>query len=298
MMKSRKKSSKQVIPNVEPSAPLQQQEKENDEEWQFDTLEQEIAYLRQENERLKTQLVQNRNKGPGFGEDEDEQNKGKQPEPDEKKIPDDDMSILESSFELMTPDEFSDQVQKRLPQMLKKVDEADQSNVIYFRPNDKRDQIGVIDMKNVDVWTVVDAEMHSKIEMLGGAVQQSSLFGHLTRFPEELVFADEDESALSGPFVYLHEEDIVDAVAYFVAQCVTRMPECQNLTHEEMLKKLDSTFAELREKGMFGKIWDWCNFGYSVYGWGSSAWGVYTNPWLAQLIMRGIWSVGTLVLLL
>ena len=50
---------------------------------------------------------------------------------------------------------------------------------------------------------------------------------------------------------------MIDAIANFVAQCVVRMPECRNLSHEQMLKMLDGTFSELREKGPLGQMWHW-----------------------------------------
>ena len=61
------------------------------------------------------------------------------------------------------------------------------------------------------------------------------------------------------------------------------MPECRNLSHDQMLKLLDGTFAELREKGPIGKLIQWGQMGYSAYGYGKYAWTLYTNPLVAEL---------------
>jgi len=145
-------------------------------------------------------------------------------------------------------------------------------------------------MKQKDWWTMVDVRSIQENNILNMLNDNNNINNQ-----DQLVY--NETNALDGPFVFLRETDVIEAVAFFVAQCVLRMPECQNLGHEDMMKLLDGTFAELREKGPLGRVWEWGQFIYAIYGWSSSIWGVYTNPAVARTILTALWKVGRYVIL-
>ena len=53
------------------------------------------------------------------------------------------------------------------------------------------------------------------------------------------------------------------------------MPEANRVSHEEMHTMVVGSFAELEQKGFFKKLWSWCRFFYTSYGYSSVLYNIY-----------------------
>lgn len=100
------------------------------------------------------------------------------------------------------------------------------------------------------------------------------------------------------PYQVVSDKDVLDAIAYFVAQCVVAMPEVQQLDPSKMARMLGGTFEDLREKGMISTAWGWGQFLYTTYGWGMTAYDVYREPAMAMMVVTTLWKCCKWLLLL
>jgi len=233
----------------------------------FRTVEEELAHLRKENAELRN-LVKARGdrsvsatiSGPPTAD-----------MPKETKNVTLRRRVSEKPQKPLSPFELSEKVQERLlaPGFLQKYDwKRNKDTLILDDTTEKGNEVGVVDTRQIEWWTLVQR-------------------------PESLAERDDftyshGNQLLGGPYVLLSENDVVEAVAVFVAQCVLRMPETSELSHVEMISLLDGTFAKLREKGMIRKAWDWGNFLYSAASWGATAYEIYMEPAIAQMLISSL----------
>ena len=136
---------------------------------------------------------------------------------------------------------------------------------IFVQDSDQTDRVALLDLDDEDWWTVVP-------------------------HPEELGTEIESDS-LSGSYVIIEEDDVVAAVADFVALYLTMIPAAKRLSHTQLQAMLSGTFHELREKGTFGKLWDSGKLAYATYGWVASAYSLYSNPAFALSVARALFTV-------
>merc|ERR1719499_916236 len=87
-----------------------------------------------------------------------------------------------------------------------------------------------------------------------------------------------DPDALSSMFIWIEDSDVIDAIAFCVAQSIVTMPRVRSLEHSKLQKMVDTAFYSIKHKCTLEKIYDWGKFMYSVYGWGTMAYGMATNP--------------------
>jgi len=104
-----------------------------------------------------------------------------------------------------------------------------------------------------------------------------------------------DPEALGTMFIWLDDSDVLDAVAFCVAQSIISMPRVKNLPHDKLMSMVNIAFFSIRNKCVTEKIWDWGKFMYSVYGWGAMLHGIITEPAVVVVIGE---TVCTLLLLL
>lgn len=183
----------------------------------------------------------------------------------------------------MTPYELCEQVEGRLGdhRFMSEARDAylnDKHEPVWIT-GDVWDEIGVVQPQDIGWWTVVpenpddpDIGETADYETIGPT------------------------SLLGGNYVLLHQSDVVDAVAYFVAQCVLKMPETRNAEYYELHQRLKGTFREFREKGVVGHAWDWGQFLYTTYGWTTTAVDIYRDPAMALLVLRALKRVGAILL--
>eukprot|EP01083_Nonionella_stella_P148026 467931_1 len=241
---------------------------------EFETLEDEIEFLREQNNKLKAKckfhqsqhhLLRSNLQKTGVMQ---------------MKINGQLMNVRQPQTNL-TLDELSEKVEARLPQFLRKAADS----TVYI-PSNVQNEVGIVDIEAVDWGEMLKYDTLNTNDAL-------STFNN-----NDINLEYEQTQTLGGPFIVLRESDIIDAIACFVAQCVMNIPECHNLDHEEMLLMISGTFSELKKKGPLGKMYDWGTFVYQSYGWTATAYTVYTNAAMARTVLScmvsAAWLIGVL----
>ena len=103
-----------------------------------------------------------------------------------------------------------------------------------------------------------------------------------------------------GPYVLwtLHhprpEQDVVDAVASFIAAYMLEQPESRGMSPEKLQAALALTFKELR-KGRMQSLWAWGRTLYRYGAVGYGAYGLYSNPWVARASLQALWACAKVI---
>jgi len=142
------------------------------------------------------------------------------------------------------------------------IDAGNQKTV--FVKSAKKDEVAVVDMKNVEWWTIVN--------------------------PDTLEEDDKDisyeDSELGDSFAVIQQDDVNESMANFLAVSIERHPDAKELTPAELKKVLDSTLAQAKRKGTLSQAYGWGMWLYSSYSWGSYIVRVYKEPTLVMLVLR------------
>jgi len=93
-------------------------------------------------------------------------------------------------------------------------------------------------------------------------------------------------TAVDG-FQLVDDEEMVNAISDFSAQCVRRFKGAKALDPTQMQTLLQSAFAQVEPKGTVGRIWQWGSLAYTGYGWASYGYYLYRQP----VLMRGAYSI-------
>jgi len=94
-------------------------------------------------------------------------------------------------------------------------------------------------------------------------------------------------------YVIVEKEDVIDALAAFIAGFVAAHPRASSMPPEKLQLALGAAFGELRrggDKGQVRRLWDW---GVSVYrgvSWTYGAVSAFTNPWIARLLLAAVYT--------
>jgi len=144
--------------------------------------------------------------------------------------------------------------------------------------DNEEDEVCVVDMKDMEWWTVVPSEKDKEQRLLECKV-------------------NEEDSPLDDSYVVLQEGDLVDALAEFVAVAISRHPNVRQLSPAEMKLMIDQTFDQLQEHGTIGKLYHYASLMYSTYGWGACAFKLYQDPFYVRLVATGLWQAVTWALI-
>lgn len=104
-----------------------------------------------------------------------------------------------------------------------------------------------------------------------------------------------DEASLlddTSEYVFVETEDVISAIAEFVAAYVTAHPQAAAAAPEKLQKALGVALAELRggDKSKVRRVWD---YGVGVYrgaSWTYATLTSFTNPWIARLIVCAVYT--------
>lgn len=104
-----------------------------------------------------------------------------------------------------------------------------------------------------------------------------------------------DEASLlddASEYVFVENEDVISAIADFVAAYVTAHPQGAAAAPESLQKALGLALAELRggDKSKVRRVWD---YGVGVYrgaSWTYATLTSFTNPWIARLIVCAVYT--------
>lgn len=173
---------------------------------------------------------------------------------------------LGSLIDLRSPDgteSFYEQLKKHVdsPAFLATLEE---NQAVVVGNADSNEEVGVVDLDNVEWWTLVPSP-----DKPGQNVEECSL---------------------SGPYVFVEQHDVIEAIGEFVALYMARMPAAQQLSPEDLQGLLSGTFSEFKEKGVFDNMWSWGRFLYASYGWGMTGLSLYRDPSMALYVMRALWT--------
>jgi hypothetical protein len=104
-----------------------------------------------------------------------------------------------------------------------------------------------------------------------------------------------DEASLlddTSEYVFVETEDVISAIAEFVAAYVTAHPQAAAAAPEKLQKALGVALAELRggDKSKVRRVWE---YGVGVYrgaSWTYATLTSFTNPWIARLIVCAVYT--------
>jgi len=103
-----------------------------------------------------------------------------------------------------------------------------------------------------------------------------------------------DCSELSGDYVMLSECDVVDAIADLVVRCANEIQGSTDISTESLRQRLNKSFDELHQKkGLIRKTWNWVTFLRRAGSWSTTAFQIYSDPVLAQLIATSVVTSAT-----
>lgn len=101
---------------------------------------------------------------------------------------------------------------------------------------------------------------------------------------------NEVPSSIAEPeYVVVHHEDVILAMAEFLAAYIVTLPESRNMNPEQLQGAVQQALKEMR-KGTLQKAWEWGRLVYRTAAFGYGAFAVYTNPWVAIAIMKSLFT--------
>jgi len=97
-----------------------------------------------------------------------------------------------------------------------------------------------------------------------------------------------EKDLLDGPYLLINENDVVESIAIFVAQCLFLDPEILSLSADDIRKRIDGSFQEMHKKGLVRKAWDWAFFLHFVSHWTYTAFEIFSYPGTVKLLVTSI----------
>lgn len=96
-------------------------------------------------------------------------------------------------------------------------------------------------------------------------------------------------SEQTGDYVLVERDDVVKALAAFIAEYIVSLPEANSMDPRQLQKAVALTMAELR-KGRVRRLLDWGKLLYRLGAVGYGAFSMCTNPWVAKAVLAALWS--------
>lgn len=144
------------------------------------------------------------------------------------------------------------------------------TDTIFIKHRDDQNEVGMVDLDSVDFWTVIPRAEEKTVET----------------------------ETLSGSYVIVSDDSVIEAIAEFVAVTLVRSPESKGVSPKKLQAVLSGTLAGLKEKSPVMKLWDWGQMLYSTYSYGAWAYQVATDPFYSRLIMKALFTVAKFLLLI
>ncbi|KAI7836619.1 hypothetical protein COHA_009504 [Chlorella ohadii] len=92
-----------------------------------------------------------------------------------------------------------------------------------------------------------------------------------------------------GTTVLVERDDVVKALASFIAEYIVSLPEANSMEPRQLQQAVALTMAELR-KGRVRRLLDWGKLLYRLGAVGYGAFSMCTNPWVAKAVLAALWS--------
>lgn len=97
------------------------------------------------------------------------------------------------------------------------------------------------------------------------------------------------EEELLGDYVMVEHEDVIQAMAEFLAAYLVSLPETKSMHPAQLQDAVRTSLKEIR-KGKLSRAWEWGRMLYRTAALSYGAFAAYTNPWLAEAILRSIFT--------
>mmetsp|Transcript_13898 Transcript_13898/g.34969 ORF Transcript_13898/g.34969 Transcript_13898/m.34969 type:complete len:262 (+) Transcript_13898:112-897(+) len=109
------------------------------------------------------------------------------------------------------------------------------------------------------------------------------------------VKGSEEAEGLSEGWELVEKEEVLDAMAMFIAAYIQAHPQASKLRPQELQKALSLAFKELR-KSKVVLLWQWGSTIWRIGAMSYGAFTVYTNPWLVRTLLQATWCCSRLVI--
>nr|XP_019710542.1 uncharacterized protein LOC105058491 isoform X2 [Elaeis guineensis] len=111
----------------------------------------------------------------------------------------------------------------------------------------------------------------------------------MTDLWEDKHIGGSDESDPDG-YVLVKQEDIVEGIACFMAECLLSLKQTKELTPNQLQEALSKTFSVKKKKSILRKAWDGGKVIYNLGSWSATAVGIYQNPAMLEAAAAAFWS--------
>ncbi|GIL92209.1 hypothetical protein Vretimale_18491 [Volvox reticuliferus] len=131
----------------------------------------------------------------------------------------------------------------------------------------------------------------SKVVRTDGMETSERILDDIEPVPDEFTASSSGLASDSqqDSFVVIDKKDAVESMAFYIASCITDLPEAQTLTPKQLQTALLDALRTLK-RSRFQRA---CTWGRRMYRWSSytySAVQVYQNPWLMRALLAALWA--------
>ena len=91
----------------------------------------------------------------------------------------------------------------------------------------------------------------------------------------------------TGDWVVVEHDTVVEALASFIAAYLVSLPEGRAMEPRQLQAAVRTALRELR-RGRVRRLWDAGRHTYRAVALGYGAFAAYTNPWVAEAVVRGL----------
>ncbi|GLJ11740.1 hypothetical protein SUGI_0175920 [Cryptomeria japonica] len=96
-------------------------------------------------------------------------------------------------------------------------------------------------------------------------------------------------------YIVVTEEDIVDAISIFIANCIFSDPQGKKMTPEQLQKFLSTALESMNRRNKIKKLWNAGKFMYSATTWGITAIGFYRHPFILRSALKMLLACGRIL---
>lgn len=93
----------------------------------------------------------------------------------------------------------------------------------------------------------------------------------------------------TGEYVVIDHDDVVDALASFVASYLACVPAASQLAPKDLRRALLVSVDDAK-RGRLRRALDWGAAAYKIVVIGYGAFSAYTSPWVAKALLGALWA--------
>jgi len=96
-------------------------------------------------------------------------------------------------------------------------------------------------------------------------------------------------------YIIITEEDLVDGIATFIANYIVSNSQAKKMTPEQLQKVLSNVLESMYRRNTIKKLWDASKFMYTGATWGITLIGFYRHPFLLKAAMKAALFTGRIL---